>query len=127
MCISFAVCIILSTGDTMLMDYKLIGSRIQARRKAQKKTQENMAEALLVTVGYISQIERGITKINLDTLAQVADYLSCDVADLVAGASSQTAAYLEPELSGMVRELSPKQRKLLFDLISVIKDNDKGK
>ena len=52
---------------------------------------------------------------------------SCDVADLVAGASSQTAAYLEPELSGMVRELSPKQRKLLFDLISVIKDNDKGK
>ena len=127
MCISFAVCIILIIGDTMSMDYKLIGSRIQARRKAQKKTQENMAEALLVTVGYISQIERGITKIILDTLAQVADYLSCDAAELLAGASSQTAEYLEPELSGMLRELSPKQRKLLFDLISVIKHNDKGK
>lgn len=43
----------------MELDYRIIGSRIQARRKQKKITQEKMAEALNLSVGFISQIERG--------------------------------------------------------------------
>ena len=46
-------------------------------------TQERLAEALSVSVGYISQIERGVTKINLDTLAAVAAHLNCELSELV--------------------------------------------
>lgn len=59
----------------MSVNYKLIGLRIQQCRKQQKKTQEMIAEYLNVTVGYISQLERGITKINLGTLDKIANYL----------------------------------------------------
>ncbi|MBQ3826264.1 MAG: helix-turn-helix transcriptional regulator [Spirochaetaceae bacterium] len=51
----------------MSIDYRLIGQKIQTKRKTLHKTQENMAESISVTVGYISQIERGITKVNLET------------------------------------------------------------
>ncbi|HIU48528.1 MAG TPA: helix-turn-helix transcriptional regulator [Candidatus Avimonoglobus intestinipullorum] len=43
----------------MSIDYSLIGARIQARRKQMHLTQEQLAEALSVSVGYISQVERG--------------------------------------------------------------------
>ena len=46
----------------MHVDYKLIGGRIKERRKARGMTQEQLAEALSVTVGYVSQMERGVTR-----------------------------------------------------------------
>ena len=56
----------------MNVDYSAIGQRIKRSRRARGMTQEHLAEALTVSVGYISQIERGVTKISLDTLAAVA-------------------------------------------------------
>ena len=50
------------------MDYGAIGQRIKQVRRSRDMTQERLAEALSVSVGYISQIERGVTKINLDWL-----------------------------------------------------------
>ena len=44
----------------MSIDYKIIGKRIKERRKICQITQETLAEKLGVSVGYISQIERGI-------------------------------------------------------------------
>ena len=43
----------------MSIDYKIIGKRIKERRKICQITQETLAEKLGVSVGYISQIERG--------------------------------------------------------------------
>lgn len=56
----------------MSVDYAAIGQRIKGRRREQKRTQEWLAEQLQVSVGYISQIERGVTKVNLDTLSEIA-------------------------------------------------------
>ena len=61
----------------MNVDYGAIGRRIKQVRRSRDMTQERLAEALSVSVGYISQIERGVTKINLDTLAAVAAHLIC--------------------------------------------------
>ena len=43
----------------MSIDFKLIGSRIKTTRKKAGRTQEWLAEQIDVSVGYISQIERG--------------------------------------------------------------------
>ena len=53
----------------MSIDYKLIGKRIKTKRQHIGLTQEKMAEHLLVSVGYVSQIERGISKPNLEMLS----------------------------------------------------------
>ena len=46
----------------MSVDYRSIGGRIKQRRRATGMTQEQLAERLFVTVGYVSQLERGISK-----------------------------------------------------------------
>ncbi len=69
----------------MVIDYKIIGKRIKNARKEINMTQEVLAEKADVSVGYISQIERGICKVNLDTLAIIANILNCDVSFLIDG------------------------------------------
>ncbi len=107
----------------MAIDYTSIGQRIQNKRKALKKTQENMAEALSVTVGYVSQIERGITKVNLETLSAISDYLGTDISELITGASTNSSAYLSAEFKKSFNALSPQGKKTLIEISSILLKN----
>ena len=104
----------------MSIDYKLIGSRIKQYRKANRKTQEQLAEHLSVSSGYISQIERGTTKVSLDTLSNIAVFLSCDVTDLIVHTTRHTEGYLYEEFGNLFCRLNDRQRKLLLELMAVI-------
>lgn len=104
----------------MSVDYKLIGARIKQKRKEIGKTQEWLAESLDVTVGYVSQIERGVTKISLDTLAAVAGCLSTDIAYFVSGTVVADAAYMQSELQDKYDRLTPKQKRLLLDCMELV-------
>ena len=64
----------------MLIDYRLLGDRIRQQRRNKGRTQENFAEYLNVSVGYISQIERGITRVSLERLVDISHYLDCSIA-----------------------------------------------
>ena len=110
----------------MAVDFYQIGQRIQAKRKSLGKTQENMAEALSVTVGYISQIERGITKINLEMLASVSDYLGVEIAELLSGASVNSGSYLSDELSKSFSKLNPKNKKLMLEISKLLGENQQA-
>ena len=66
----------------MSVDYSMIGKRIKQKRKQLHQTQDYLAEALGVSVGYVSQIERGVTKISLDTLSAISSFLQCDITEL---------------------------------------------
>ena len=63
----------------MTVDYVMIGKHIKKKRKEIGFTQERLAEKINVTVGYISQLERGITKVNLDTLAKIGTVLNTEL------------------------------------------------
>lgn len=104
----------------MSVDYKLIGTRIKQKRKSFGKTQEWLAEQLDVTVGYVSQLERGITKISLDTLAKISGILQTDIAFFVSGAAVSESVYMQNELKEKFGLLTPKQKNILLDCMEVI-------
>ena len=108
-------------GDQMNVDYTAIGQRMKQVRRSRGMTQEDLAERLSVSVGYISQIERGVTKISLDTLAAVATHLNCELAELVTGVSVAQERYLEWELSQLVSGMSGNQRKLLLEIAKLLR------
>ena len=84
-------------------------------------TQERLAEALSVSVGYISQIERGVTKINLDTLACGGGATSTvNFPELVTGVSVLQGRYLEGELAQLVDQMDGRQRKMLLEVAKLI-------
>ncbi|MBO5825072.1 MAG: helix-turn-helix transcriptional regulator [Treponema sp.] len=109
----------------MSIDFFAIGQRIQKKRKSQNITQENLAEAISVTVGYISQIERGITKINLETLSQIAEHLNCDITDFLSNTVIDSNSYLENELSDLVKKLDSSNRKVLIEMAQILQKNQK--
>ena len=104
----------------MSVDYKQIGARIKSRRRELKKTQEWLAEQLDVTVGYISQVERGVTKISLDTLAKLAGFLQADLSYFISGVSANEPCYMHEELKEKFDKLNAKQRKMLLECLDVI-------
>ena len=101
----------------MAVDFKLIGKRIQEKRKNLNKTQEDLAEYLDVSVGYVSNMERGTTKLSLTTLANISDFLRCDVSDLVSKVSTNGSSYLNEELSILINLLTNKEKNTLLSLL----------
>ena len=98
-----------------------------AVQKTAKKTQEMIAEYLNVTVGYISQLERGITKINLGTLDKIANYLGEDITLFITGVVPQQKNYLDEEIFQRLRELDSSQKSIVLDLIeSLCKNQPNG-
>lgn len=73
----------------MSIDYKSIGKRLQKSRKKANITQEELAELLDVSVGYVSQIERGITKPKLTTIDNICEHLKCDLNYIITGATDK--------------------------------------
>jgi transcriptional regulator with XRE-family HTH domain len=54
-----------------LFGYMKIGSRIRSLRQQRELTQEELAERAGLTKGFISQMERNLTSISLDSLMQI--------------------------------------------------------
>ena len=109
----------------MVIDYKIIGKRIKNARKEINMTQEVLAEKADVSVGYISQIERGICKVNLDTLAIIANILNCDVSFLIDGTSHLNDTYLRNEITEKIMLCSDKQKKLILEFVDLLLEYDK--
>lgn len=107
----------------MAVDFFTVGQRIKKRRKMLHKTQEQMAEALSVTVGYISQIERGVTKISLDTLSEITEYLDCNFSQLLDGSTMQSELYLKDEIKLQESRLSPVNKRILSEIADVLEKN----
>ena len=94
----------------MTLNYKIIGSRIKIRRKMKDVTQEQMAEDLNLSVGFISQLERGICKVSLDTLANITEYLDCTF-------SVFFECYNQSKLNALYSSLSPEDQHVMLSLM----------
>ncbi len=103
----------------MNIDYKLIGERIRKARKSRGLTQEIMAEKLNVSIGYVSQVERGITKISLDLLGAISTILDYDVAALVSESALHSHEYMESELISEIRKLDQRKKKFILGVIKM--------
>ena len=102
----------------MSVDYAAIGQRIKGRRREQKRTQEWLAEQ--VSVGYISQIERGVTKVNLDTLSEIGASLGCDLGELVTGVAAGSPLYLDREVAQTLQKMNARQKSMLMEMADLI-------
>lgn len=106
----------------MNIDYKLIGARIKSARKNKGITQGVLAENLDVSVGYISQVERGTTKISLDLLGAISYILDCDISHFITESSTKCDNYIANELMQEINKLDNKKRTLLLSFIKLISE-----
>ena len=105
------------------MNQEKIGKFIAQKRKSKKLTQEQLAEKLSVTVGYVSQLERGVTKISLDTLSEICSILNCDMSFFITGTATGENGYLQDELIEKYSALTQSQKRTILDFIDILIKN----
>ena len=81
-----------------------IGERIKNLRELSNLTQEELAERAGLTKGFISQIERDLTSISLDSLIQILEALDENISDFFQEASQEKIVYREKDRVAIEKE-----------------------
>lgn len=107
----------------MSLDYSIIGERLKKARIAKGYTQEQLAEKIDVSVAFLSRVERGKSKINLNRLNQLCDLLEISEGDILTGVGSNSNHYLNEEFANLLEDCPPYKMKLIYDIAKVIIKN----
>lgn len=103
----------------MPLDYKIIGSNVQNRRKELKITQQKMADDLFLSLSLISKLERGVKSVSLDTFFSIAEYLKTNIAFLTADPNEPKVQHnkLISEIDVMLEDLDNRQLHIMSQLM----------
>jgi transcriptional regulator with XRE-family HTH domain len=81
-----------------------IGERIRNLRQMSNLTQEELAERAGLTKGFISQIERDLTSISLDSLLQILEAVDENISDFFRESSEEKIVYREKDRVAIEKE-----------------------
>jgi len=109
----------------MALDFKIIGRRLKKARINAGLTQEKLAEQLNVSVAFLSRVETGSSHVNLKRLEQICRITGVSEGYILSGVSQDSNSYLNNEFSELLRDCSPEQIKLIYNIAKVIKENEK--
>ena len=104
----------------MSLDYSIIGERLKKARITKGFTQEQLAEKIDVSVAFLSRVERGKAKVNLNRLNQLCYLLDIFEGDVLTGVGSNSNNYLNKDLSNLLKGCPPDKLKLIYDIAKVI-------
>src|SRR5437667_4997470 len=78
-------------GGAMVLLRRMIGDALRARRQAQHRTLREVSTAANVSLGYLSEIERGQKEASSELLAAICDALGARLSELLREVSSTVA------------------------------------
>jgi transcriptional regulator with XRE-family HTH domain len=84
-----------------------LGSTLRGHRLRQRRTLRDVSGAARVSLGYLSEVERGQKEASSELLASICDALDVELADLLAEVSSELRGTGEDRRAVAVRPLSP--------------------
>lgn len=98
--------------------YSEVGVNIRSQRLQQGLTLEDLAELSDLHASYVGQIERGVKKCSLKTVAALAKALGVRVPMLMtSGAAALEKASVARQLEAAVRANSAEEKKLLLLIV----------
>ena len=103
-------------------DNKTIGKIIKYYRQQKGLTQEEFAEAIGVSPGYVSRLERGIKRASLDTLIEISITLEVTLDSLV-GVKPKKEIGNDKETTEFLLECTEYERNIINDTIKAMKES----
>jgi transcriptional regulator with XRE-family HTH domain len=98
-----------------MINYAAIGQRVKEYRTKAQLTQSELAEALDVSTGYISQVECGHTQVSLSRLDSIADIINTKIENLISDSSDKD--YQENLISEITKNWTSEQSEMLLFII----------
>lgn len=87
-----------------------IGAKIKKYRKEKKYTLKMLSEQTGLSIGFLSQLERGMTTIAIDSLANVAKVLEVELSDFF---ESDTKSEIDPVVHGYDMPITQVTRQII--------------
>ena len=81
------------------------------------RTQEHLSEFLSVSTVYVSRIERGSARINLETLVKICTFLNVSTEFILSGTICSSDNYLRNEITDMLKGCSPENIRLIVSIL----------
>ena len=97
--------------------YELIGKRVREYRKKQKLTQQALAEQVGLVPSNISHIERGTTKLSIQSLIRIANALHVSAESLLCDNLEHVIQPFHQEIADIIDDCSPKEIRILEDIL----------
>ena len=104
----------------MKTDYAFIGEQIKFWRQQRSLTQEQLAEKVELTPGFISLIETGKKRASLETLLSICSALNITTNDLLVGNQIIQSSDYNTEFSEMTVKLNESERHLVFEITKAV-------
>ena len=101
----------------MAIDYQTIGRRLQDGRKAQKLTQEALAEQVGITAVYLSKVENGRVRPTLELLDSLCDTMGLNLSMLLTGVQIQEDSYANERVVTLFRSCAPDVKEAALDVL----------
>ncbi len=102
------------------IDYELVGERIKRKRRELGLSQEFFAEKMDVSTAYFSRVERGISKVSLGRIAQIASLLQMPIDELITGVTKEQNIYLDREFKELFSKCSKDKLKLIYNIAKIV-------
>lgn len=104
------------------LDYPAIARGIKAARKQAGLTQAELAERIDISTNAVAKLETDLMTPSLQTLVNIANVLHLDFNVLLSGGEAEnTETSQDIFLTGLLRELSPKDKDFLIHIINGLK------
>jgi len=100
------------------MDYKEIGARIREARRAAGMTQEALAEAAELSVGYIRQLEYNMKCARISSLLRIADALNISLVQLFTDGQAINGTFL-----ALFDDCTEDEGQILYDMAQALKQS----
>ena len=109
--------------EVMDMIEKSIGQRIKEQRKKNKLTQEQLAEKLGMSKNHLSAIERGVYRVQIETLVMIINCLGCTADDLFCDVIDTGYKIRSSRLSEKIAMLPPEEQNRILAVVDTLVDN----
>lgn len=104
-----------------MIDYKAIGQKIKALRKANNLSQEQLAEKVWISTTHMSHIETGGTKLSLPVLVDLANALGVGTDDILCSSIHEEKGKASDSIQQILRSCTPQQAKAIEDVVKAVK------
>ena len=100
-----------------MIDYTIIGKRIQTRRQEQNITQEKLAERVGISVVYLSKIENGRVYTTLETLSNICTELDTELSAILSNTEIARKDYANERVLELFNSCSIRVKPIALSLL----------
>lgn len=104
----------------MKVDYVLLGTRIKEQRQRRTLTQQQLAEKVNLTPGFISRIETGNKKPSLEVLLSICVALNITLNNLLVGNQIPQENDYNTDFSELISNFNESERRLILDITKAV-------